>query len=343
VRATNGTVVREGGSLLAVTGLSVEFPSERGWVRVVDDVSFEVRAGETVGLVGESGSGKTVSAQAILGLSRAQGGRLAGGSVVFGGRDLTKLKERELAKIRGDRIGMIFQQPMRSLDPAFSVGDQIAEVVRRHRNVSRRAAWRRAVEMLDRVHIDRAAERAGQYPHQFSGGMCQRVMIAMALACEPALLIADEPTTALDVTVQAIVLDMLREIQAETGIAILFISHDLGVIAEISERVVVMYSGQVVEQGDASNVFVRLRHPYTEGLLGSIPKVGDRRLQSIPGNVPMAGRLPPGCRFHPRCPYAELGRCDVVEPVLERLEDGHAARCVRVHELSLRGVEVAAG
>jgi peptide/nickel transport system ATP-binding protein len=331
-----------GRPLLAVQGLSVEFPAGRGWVRVVDDVSFDIAAGETVGLVGESGSGKTVSAQAILGLSRAQGGRVASGSVLFDGRDLTQLKERELAKIRGDRIGMIFQQPIRSLDPAFSVGDQIAEVVRRHRGVSRRAAWRRAVEMLERVHIDRAAERAGHYPHQFSGGMCQRVMTAMALACEPSLLIADEPTTALDVTVQAIILDMLRDIQADTGIAILFISHDLGVIAEIAERVVVMYAGQVVEAGSAENVFARLRHPYTEGLLASIPNVGDERLQSIPGSVPMAGRHPSGCRFHPRCPYFAAGRCDVVEPALELLGAGHAARCLRAHELTLRGVEVGA-
>jgi peptide/nickel transport system ATP-binding protein len=331
-----------GKPLLAVQGLSVEFPAGRGWVRVVDDVSFDIAAGEIVGLVGESGSGKTVSAQAILGLTRAQGGRVGSGSVVFDGRDLTKLKERELANVRGDRIGMIFQQPIRSLDPAFSVGDQIAEVVRRHRGVSRRAAWHRAVEMLERVHIDRAAERAGQYPHQFSGGMCQRVMIAMALACEPSLLIADEPTTALDVTVQAIILDMLRDIQADTGIAILFISHDLGVIAEIAERVVVMYAGQVVEAGTAGNVFARLRHPYTEGLLASIPNVGDERLQSIPGSVPMAGRHPSGCRFHPRCPYFTAGRCDVVEPALELLDADHAARCLRARELTLRGVEVTA-
>jgi peptide/nickel transport system ATP-binding protein len=331
-----------GKPLLAVQGLSVEFPAGRGWVRVVDDVSFDIAAGEIVGLVGESGSGKTVSAQAILGLTRAQGGRVGSGSVVFDGRDLTKLKERELANVRGDRIGMIFQQPIRSLDPAFSVGDQIAEVVRRHRGVSRRAAWHRAVEMLERVHIDRAAERAGHYPHQFSGGMCQRVMIAMALACEPSLLIADEPTTALDVTVQAIILDMLREIQADSGIAILFISHDLGVIAEIAERVVVMYAGQVVEAGTAANVFARLRHPYTEGLLASIPNVGDERLRSIPGSVPMAGRHPSGCRFHPRCPYFAAGRCDIIEPPLEMLDGGHAARCLRARELTLRGVEVAA-
>jgi peptide/nickel transport system ATP-binding protein len=332
------TAVVHAAALLQVAGLSVEFPTGQGWVRVVDDVSFEVGSGETVGLVGESGSGKTVTAQAVLGLSWAQGGRLAGGSIRFDRRELTGLSERELARVRGDRIGMIFQQPVRSLDPAFTVGDQIAEVVRRHRNVSRRAAWQRAVEMLDRVHIGRAAQRARDYPHQFSGGMCQRVMIAMALACEPALLIADEPTTALDVTVQKVVLDVLREVQEGTGISILFISHDLAVIAEMADRVVVMYAGQVVEQGEAEDVFVRLRHPYTEGLLGSIPKVGDQRLQSIPGSVPIAGRLPAGCRFHPRCPYVDRGRCDVTGPSLEDLGAGRAARCLRVHELTLRGV-----
>jgi peptide/nickel transport system ATP-binding protein/oligopeptide transport system ATP-binding protein len=332
------TASNQPAGLLHVAGLSVEFPSSQGWVRVVDDVSFEVGSGETIGLVGESGSGKTVSAQAILGLSRAQGGRLAGGSITFDGRELTGLNERQMAKLRGDRIGMIFQQPVRSLDPAFTVGDQIAEVVRRHRHVSRRAAWHRAVEMLDRVHIERPAERARDYPHQFSGGMCQRVMIAIALACEPALLIADEPTTALDVTVQKVVLDMLREVQEDTGISILFISHDLAVIAEMADRIVVMYAGQVVEQGEAEDVFVRLRHPYTEGLLGSIPKVGDHRLRSIPGNAPIAGRLPSGCRFHPRCPYVDSGRCDVTEPSLEDLGAAQAVRCLRVHELALKGV-----
>ncbi len=327
--------------LLRVDGLTVEFRGGRTWTRVVDDVSLTVDRAQTVGLVGESGSGKTVTALATIGLAQGLGAKVAARSIQLEGEELTTLRPRTMNRLRGNRIGMIFQQPARSLDPAYTVGDQIAESVRRFGNVSRKEAWRRAVELLDRVHIANAAQRAKEYPHTFSGGMCQRVMIAMALACEPSLLIADEPTTALDVTVQARILNLLRELQHETGIAILFISHDLGVIAEMCESVLVMYAGRVVEAASADDLFFAPKHPYTEGLLGSIPRVGGaKRLVTIAGNVPPMDHLPSGCRFHPRCPYAAAGTCDGAEPELEQLGTAHSARCARVHELSLAGLEV---
>jgi peptide/nickel transport system ATP-binding protein len=325
--------------LLRVDGLTVEFRGSRGWTRVVDDVSFSVDSAQTVGLVGESGSGKTVSALATIGLAQHLGAKVTARSIEFEGQQLTAMRPSAINRLRGTRIGMIFQQPVRSLDPAYTVGDQIAESIRRFGGVSRKEAWRQAVEMLDRVHIANAATRAKQYPHTLSGGMCQRVMIATALACGPSLLIADEPTTALDVTVQARILDLLRELQRDTGVAILFISHDLGVIAETCESVIVMYAGRVVERSSADELFFRPKHPYTEGLLGSIPRVGQsKRLVTIAGNVPPMEHLPAGCRFHPRCPYAVPGRCDSVEPDLPDGDGGHTARCVRVDELSLTGV-----
>jgi oligopeptide/dipeptide ABC transporter ATP-binding protein len=283
-----------------------------------------------------------VTALAVLGLTRVQGGRILAGRATFEGTELTKLPERQLRSIRGKRIGMIFQQPIRSLNPAFTVGEHIAETVRRHEHVSRGDAWDRAVRMLERVGIANAAQRAKQYPHQFSGGMCQRVMIAMALSCGPSLLIADEPTTALDVTVQAKVLELMREIQAETNIAILFISHDLGVIAEMCDRVVVMYAGQAVDAATSEKLFVTPRHPYTEGLLGAIPTPErGRDLVSIPGNVPSPGRWPHGCRFAPRCPYVVPGRCDVEDPALVATDGGREfVRCVRAEELDLQGIIV---
>jgi peptide/nickel transport system ATP-binding protein len=325
--------------LLRVEDLSVSFASRNSRVFAVEGASFDIEAGKTVGLVGESGSGKTVTSLAILGLIQSQGGRVTG-HVEFEGRELVGMKEKDLEEIRGARVGMIFQQASRTLDPAFTVGEQIAETVRRHRGASRKEAWARAVEMLDRVQIPRAADRASEYPHTFSGGMCQRVMIAMALSCEPALLIADEPTTALDVTVQSHILDLIREIQADTGIAVLFISHDLGVIAEMADRVVVMYAGQVVEQASIEDVFLHPRMPYTSGLLGAIPAIGQgRRLVDIPGNVPAPGQAPPGCRFHPRCPHFEPGRCDEVVPPLDLL-GGTEVRCVRADEIELPGIIV---
>jgi peptide/nickel transport system ATP-binding protein/oligopeptide transport system ATP-binding protein len=315
--------------LLSVRDLSVSF----GGVAVTDRVSFDVEAGTTVGLVGESGSGKTVTALSAMGLTRAQGARVTG-QVVFDGEDLATLNQRELSTRRGRTISMIFQQAIRTLDPAFTVGEQLAESVRRHEKVSRKEAWARAVAMLDRVHIPRAAERAREYPHTFSGGMSQRAMIAMALVCKPKLVFADEPTTALDVTVQARILDLLREIQRDTGIAVVFISHDLGVIAELAQQVVVMYAGQVVERAGVEELFLRPRHPYTAGLLNAIPAVGrGRRLISIPGNVPAPTAMPTGCRFHPRCPHGEVGRCDA-GPV-DLVED---VRCVRTGEVALLGI-----
>ncbi|MEN2740629.1 ABC transporter ATP-binding protein [Microbacterium sp. X-17] len=324
-------------AVLSVDGLRVEFPRAGGWYPVVDDVRFEIGRGETFGLVGESGSGKTMTSYAIIGLVQALGGRVSG-SVRLRGQELTTMPERELSRVRGKRLGTIFQNPRRSLDPAYTVGEQIAETVRRHDGLSRKAAEKRAVDLLDRVGIPTAARRVDDYPHTFSGGMAQRVMIAIALACSPELLIADEPTTALDVTVQRKILDLLRELQAETGVAMLFVSHDLGVIAEMCDQVAVMYAGQVVETAQIDALFERPLHPYTQGLLSAVPRIGQgKRLQAIEGTAPPSGSAPPGCRFMPRCAYAVVGRCDV-DP-LPLLELGsHPARCVRADELSLPGV-----
>jgi peptide/nickel transport system ATP-binding protein len=324
--------------LLEVEGLSVEFRGPNGWVRAIDDVSFTVDPGQVLGLVGESGSGKTVTSLAILGLTGATGGRVAAGSVRFEGTELTTLSKRELSRIRGKRVGMIFQQPIRSLDPAYTVGEQIAETVRRHEGASRKEAWDRAVSLLERVKIADAARRAKQYPHEFSGGMCQRVMIAMALSCSPSLVIADEPTTALDVTVQAHVLELLRELQEETDVAVLFISHDLGVIAEMCDTVAVMYAGQVVEKASIEDLFIRPRHPYTAGLMASVPRArAGRTLHAIPGVVPDAGNYPVGCRFHTRCQFAQADLCDRFPQVLIPHADGRLVRCVRADELELSG------
>lgn len=290
------------GPLLVVDDLSVAFGSGPRSLTVVRSASVTVDPGRVVGVVGESGSGKTVTAMASVGLIGRLGGRIAGGRVVVDGQDVTRLPERDWSRLRGRVVGMVFQQPTRSLNPAFTVGEQIAEVARRHLGASRQDAWDRAVDMLDKVHIPRAAERAKDYPHQLSGGMCQRVAIAMALVCEPKLLIADEPTTALDVTVQRRILDLLLELQASMGIAVLFITHDLGVVAEVCDEVAVMYAGEVVERGDVADVFAAPTHPYTAGLMAALP-TGDgnvRVLSAIPGQVPSAGEMPPGCRFAPR-------------------------------------------
>jgi peptide/nickel transport system ATP-binding protein len=326
--------------LLDVRGLAVEYPSGKGWLRVVDDATFSIEPGETVGLVGESGSGKSVTSLAILGVVKEQHGRVPQGSILFDGRELVGASARTIAEVRGKGIGMVFQQALRSLNPAFRVGDQIAETIRAHENVSRREADKRAVELLDRVHIPEPAKRARNYPHEFSGGMCQRAMIATALACKPKLLIADEPTTALDVTVQARILDLLRELQADTGVSILFISHDLAVIAEMCRRVAVMYAGQVVEQAETAELFRSPQHPYTQGLVGSIPQRGQERLVAIPGTVPHVGAMPAGCRFHPRCSYAVHGVCDGPEPELMSIDGERATRCLRYRELELGGMKV---
>jgi len=325
--------------VLRVEGLRVDFATEHGWANVVDDVSFSVGRDEIVGLVGESGSGKTVTGLSILGLVPSPPGRRSGGRVWLGEEDVTEASPARLRQIRGNEISMIFQEPMTSLNPAFTVGDQIAETVRHHRGVSRRKAMDRAVEMLDLVGIPHARRRTGEYPHEFSGGMRQRVMIAMALACDPRVLIADEPTTALDVTVQAQILDLLVSMRDELGMGIVFITHDLGVVAEICDRVVVMYAGRVIETGTAIDLFDQPQHPYTEGLLTAMPQLGARgtRLASIPGRTPEPWAMPSGCRFSPRCSYSQ-DACAVEPAPLVRLEpSAHESACRRVADLTLEG------
>lgn len=326
--------------LLSVENLEVSFATGEGMVRVVDDMSFTVNAGEVVGLVGESGCGKSVTSLAIMRLIPTPPGRITAGRIMFEGQDLLALSESEMRRLRGNRISMIFQEPMTSLDPAFKVGEQIASAVRHHKRLSRSEAWERAIEVLDLVGIPHARARVNDYPHMFSGGMRQRVMIAIALSCEPSLLIADEPTTALDVTIQAQVLDLMRSLQDELGMAVVFVTHDLGVVSELCDRVVVMYAGQAFEVADADQLFVRPRHPYTEGLLACLPAEHiDEQLEPIPGTVPPAGSMPNGCRFHPRCRYCVTGRCDDGAVPLYLVGNGRASRCVRVSELQLAGVE----
>ena len=324
--------------LLEVRGLSIEFPArDGGWTPIVEDVGLSVARGETVGLVGESGSGKTLTSLALPGLLPFRGGRVSRGSIRFEGTEIVGASEKSLRKIRGERIGMIFQQPLLSLNPAYSVGDQIAETVRRHRGTSTKEAWRLAVAMLERVGISDAASRAHDYPHRFSGGMCQRVMIAQALVCEPSLLIADEPTTALDVTIQARVLQLMRALQADMGLAVLLITHDLGVIAEMCDRVMVMYAGQIVESGPVAAILGAPRHPYTEALIGAVPTAKTRRLVSVRGNVPSPGAMPAGCRFAPRCPTARAGTCDSAAVPLREIGAGHHTRCARFDDLYAKG------
>ena len=332
-----------GAPLLDVAGLSVEFLSDGSWLRVVEDVSFYVRRGEILGIVGESGSGKTVTSLAVMGLVEAPGGKLTADHIRFDSGDLLQMGQAELSDIRGRDLAMIFQEPARSLNPAFTVGDQIAETVRRHSGASRRDAWSRAIDMLQLVGIRSPEQRARDYPHLFSGGMCQRVMIAMALACEPKLLIADEPTTALDVTIQRQILDLMLDLRDRTNIGILLITHDLGVVAHMCDRVAVMYSGEIVETATADDLFERPQHPYTEGLLGALPDPRNTtgRFGTIPGRVPRPGSWPPGCRFSQRCTYSVAGRCDVGSLTIRPAESAPSSetRCVRNGELTLRGVD----
>jgi peptide/nickel transport system permease protein len=325
-------------SLLEVTGLSVEVQTEAGPVRVVEDVSFVVEAGEVVGLVGESGSGKTVTSLAIMRLLPSPPARVVEGSVVFDGTDVLAASFEELRRLRGPGMALVSQDPMNSLNPSFTIGNQLAEAVRLHAGISRPAATRRALELLDLVAIPDPRARLRQYPHQLSGGMRQRVMIAMALSCSPRLLIADEPTTALDVTIQAEILDLLRRLQAEIHMAVLFVTHDFGVVADLCDAVAVMYAGQIVERSAIGQLFARPAHPYTEALLASMPQdaAPHQDLATIPGTVPRLGQMPDGCRFHPRCAYAEP-RC-AAEPVALGAVDGRDTRCIRAHELVLRGV-----
>jgi peptide/nickel transport system ATP-binding protein len=313
-----------------VRGLQTHFASERGEVRAVDGVDFTLERGRTLGIVGESGCGKSVTALSIMGLVPQPPGRIAGGEVLFEGEDLLKAPARRLRDLRGDKLSMIFQEPMTSLNPAFPVGEQIAEALIRHKSIDKEEAGKQAVEMLRRVRIPSPERRAADYPHQLSGGMRQRVMIAMALACNPALLIADEPTTALDVTIQAQILELMRTLRAELGTAIILITHDLGVIAELADDVIVMYAGQVIERCASARLFAEPQHPYTIGLLGSIPRLHlqQERLSAIEGFVPDAAAFPEGCRFHPRCPFA-VDKCRSEIPPLLQIQDDHYAACWR--------------
>ena len=312
----------QSGALLRVRDLTVEFATRDGTVPVLDRLSFELDAGATLGLVGESGCGKSMTALAVMGLIPSPPGRIAGGSILFAGDDLTRASDAALRDIRGNAISMIFQEPMTSLNPVYTIGEQIAEVLRRHQGLARRAAWDRAVELLDSVSIPLPARRVHDYPHQLSGGMRQRVMIAIALACQPRILIADEPTTALDVTVQAQIFDLLQALREETGTAIILITHDMGVVAEMAERVVVMYAGRMVEEGPVRDILSEPHHPYTQGLVASVPhltaNVSDEPedLAEIPGIVPSLAEFGRArCLFAPRCTRA-IGRCRDERPVL---------------------------
>jgi peptide/nickel transport system permease protein len=327
-------------ALLEVEGLCVDLDTDAGAVRVVDEVSFRVGEGEILGLVGESGSGKTVVSLSIMRLFPSPPARIVGGQVRFAGQDLLSLGIDGMRKIRGGQIAMVFQDPMSSLNPAIRVGDQIAEAIRLHGSVDRAAAKARAVELLDKVGIADPAQRARSYPHELSGGMRQRVMIAMALSGEPRLLIADEPTTALDVTIQAQVVDLLRQLQKEDGLGVIFVTHDLGLVADLCDRVAVMYAGQIVETAPTEDLFARPVHPYTEGLLAATPSVDDGRpggLATIRGRVPMLGRMPSGCRFHPRCPYAAETCYSTIPQLVAKAE--RSDRCLRSSDLLLQGVE----
>ena len=317
-------------ALLEVRQLKTVFTVEGREIPAVDGVSFDVSPGRTLGIVGESGCGKSVTALSIMGLVPRPPGRIAAGEIVFEGTDLLALPPAALRELRGNRLSMIFQEPMTSLNPAFTVGAQIIEVIERHRPGSRAEAKERAIEMLRQVRIPSPERRYDEYPHRLSGGMRQRVMIAMALACGPKLLIADEPTTALDVTIQAQILDLMRVLREETGTAIVLITHDLGVVAEVADDVVVMYAGRVVERAPVAALFAEPQHPYTIGLLGSIPRLHleQERLAAIEGQVPGPESAVPGCRFHPRCPFA-IERCRREDPPAIEISPGHVAACWR--------------
>jgi peptide/nickel transport system ATP-binding protein len=324
-------------SLLEIHGLKTHFATDDGMVRAVDGVDLTIARGETLGVVGESGCGKTVTAMSILKLIAMPPGRIVEGRILWRGRDLVPLPPEEMNRIRGKEIAIVFQEPMTSLNPVYTVGEQIAEVVRLHENVGRRAALAKTVDMLRLVHIPNPERRLHDYPHQFSGGMRQRVMIAMALSCNPRLLIADEPTTALDVTIQAQILELLQEMKSRFGMAIMLITHAMGVVAETAQRVVVMYAGKVIEEAPVEKLFGRPSHPYTKGLIRSIPRL-DRaatrktRLEAIAGVVPSLLDPPPGCRFAPRCPYA-IPLCREAVPPLREIEPGHRVACVRAEEV----------
>lgn len=321
--------------LLEVQNLSTEFDTDEGRVRAVDDISFDVVAGETLGIVGESGCGKSVTALSIMRLLPQPMGQVAGGRILFRGQDLAHLAIPEMEKIRGNSISMVFQEPMTALNPVHTIGKQLTEVLLLHKKITGAEAIREAIRILDRVGIPSPDIRLGEYPHQLSGGMRQRVVIAIALACKPALLIADEPTTALDVTIQAQILELIKELQRDMGMSVILITHDLGVIAETCDRVVVMYAGKIAEKGTVYELFDEPKHPYTKGLLASIPRletVPKSKLAIIEGMVPGLLDLPAGCRFENRCPYRE-DRCTVSHPETEAVSAGHEVSCYRWREI----------
>ncbi|MBX5167485.1 MULTISPECIES: ABC transporter ATP-binding protein [unclassified Rhizobium] len=333
------------GPVLDIRGLRTIFRIRGGEITAVNDIDLTVAAGETLALVGESGSGKSVTSLSVMRLLTRNIGVIAAGSIRLttrGGavRDLVSLDEESMRKIRGDDMGMVFQEPMSSLNPVFTIGDQISEPIRIHRGANRKAAMDAAVTLLESVGIPDSGRRAGQYPHELSGGMRQRATIAMALACDPTLLIADEPTTALDVTIQAQILDLLLKLQRERGMAMLFVTHNLGVVAEIAHRVAVMYAGRIVEEGPVGEVFRNPRHPYTMGLLASMPRLGDaarmkqagERLAAIPGMVPSLMNMPSGCAFSPRCKFA-IDACRAAVPALAQINPQHHSRCIRWQEI----------
>jgi oligopeptide/dipeptide ABC transporter ATP-binding protein len=321
--------------LLDVRNLQTHFVTSRAVVRAVDGVSWDVEAGETVALVGESGCGKSVSALSVMRLVAAPAGRIVGGEIVFKGRDLLRLSEEDMRHVRGREIAMIFQEPMTSLNPVLTIGRQLTEPLEIHLGMAPAAARARAAELLSMVGMADPGRRLSQFPHQFSGGMRQRMMIAMALGCDPALILADEPTTALDVTIQAQILELMKSLSRRLGVAMLMITHNLGVVARYADRVNVMYAGRIVERGTAREIYANPRHPYTRGLLRSVPRLDEPRrakLEPIPGQPPDLSRLPAGCTFAPRCPYA-IERCRVESPSLEPVADAHVASCWLAREL----------
>lgn len=316
-------------TLISIKNLKTNFYTYAGVVKALDGVDLDIYKGETIGLVGETGCGKSVTALSIIRLIQWPPGRIDEGSIMFNGKDILKLSEREMRKIRGNDISIIFQEPMNSFNPVFSIGDQIMEVLMLHQNLDKKAAFSKAIEMLKFTGVAAPERVAKSYPHELSGGMLQRAMISMALSCEPALLIADEPTTALDVTIEAQILELMKNLKTKTGASILMITHDLGIIADVCERVGVMYAGNIVELADVNTIFNNPCHPYTQGLIGSIPKINLKagtRLETIRGSVPNLIYPPPGCRFHPRCNKA-MDICKTEKPVTCEIEPGHFVAC----------------
>lgn len=323
-------------NLLEVKDLRTYFYTDDGVVKAVDGVEFQVKPGETLGIVGESGCGKSITAMSILRLIQSPPGKIVSGEIIFDGEDLTKVSEKRIREIRGNNISMIFQEPMTSLNPVFTAGYQIEEILKIHQNLDNKEARERAIEMIRMVGIPNPERIADEYPHQLSGGMRQRIMIAMALACRPKLLIADEPTTALDVTIQAQILDLMNELKDKLNTSIMLITHDLGVIAEMADHVIVMYSGKVVEDASTIELFENPKHPYTIGLMASIPSLAKegQRLETIPGVVPNPFYLPKGCYFHPRCKYA-IDKCREAQPELREVSPGHKSACFRAEEVAI--------